>query len=80
MSVKTNSYEQDLRYICRLLPTHDQRKGLIRHLVHLNKEIAECEERNEPTQVMRLTFDCLTQTLEMLDEIKKIKMTLNGAK
>ncbi|MDE2106734.1 MAG: hypothetical protein KGL39_56485 [Patescibacteria group bacterium] len=73
-------YRQELGYICRLLPTHDQRKALTRHLKHLNNEIIECEERGEPTQVMQLTFDCLMQTLEMLDAIKEIKMTLNGAK
>ncbi len=72
------NYKQELTYICRLLPTHEQRKALTRHLVHLNREIIDCEERGEPTQVMQLTFDCLTQTLEMLDEIKKIKVSMNG--
>ncbi len=72
------NYKQELEYICRLLPTHEQRKGLTRHLVHLNKEIIDCDERGEPTQVMRLSYDCLNQTFEMLDEIKKIKVIMNG--
>ncbi len=71
-------YRQEFGYICRLLPTHDERKALTRHLRHLNNEIVDCEERGEPTQVMQLTFDCLMQTLEMLDEIKKINVLLNG--
>lgn len=72
------NYEQELRYVCRLMPTHDQRKALTRHLVHLNREIIEREDRGEPIKVMQATFDCLLQTLEMLDEIKKIRVLLNG--
>jgi hypothetical protein len=80
MTMARINYKQELGYVTRLMPTHSQRKALTRHLVHLNKEIVDCEERGEPTHVMRHTYDCLAQTLEMLDEIKKIKVAMYGGK
>lgn len=73
-------HRQELRYICRLLPTREQRKSLSKHLKYLNDEIIERNERNEATKVMQATFDCLMQTLELLDAIRDVKVAMNGGK
>ncbi|NNM44300.1 MAG: hypothetical protein HKM07_08175 [Chlamydiae bacterium] len=74
------NYKQELNYICRLLPTHSFRRSLAKHLIYLNEEIIKCKEKDEPTLVMELAYDCIDQTIEMLDEIKKIKVVMNGGK
>lgn len=73
-------YRQELRYICRLLPTREQRKSLTKHIRYLNSEIVERRERGEATEVMQATFDCLNQTLEMLDAIRDVKVAMNEGK
>ena len=69
---------RDVKAICDLLPSHDERKALTRHLVHLNREICNAEERGEATQVTRGSYDCIRQTLDMIEAIKHVRMALNG--
>lgn len=71
---------RDIRRICSLMPSHDVRKALTRHLVHLNREIIDAEERGEATQVTRGSYDCIMQMVDVIDEIKSVRVALNGGK
>lgn len=73
-------YEYELKHITDLFPSHDERKALRRHIAHLSKEILKCEAEGQLTLVMRLTLECLTNTVELLEEIKKIRMAMNENK